>query len=154
MVAQSAEHPASSLGLARDAGEHVAGRFGVRVPASPHGMGSSSASGTVRVAAAPFLPPTGKVKAAVARRERIHKDQNCQCGSCRGARWQEIRKRNYTLRFLINGRWIAPRPFEEHGSDSTYSTHGCRCLLCYKAHSVRMAAYREANRKSRSRKAS
>lgn len=45
------------------------------------------------------------------------------------------RARNYAARELIHGRWIATA-VQEHGTQSTYTNHGCRCPPCRRAGSA------------------
>jgi hypothetical protein len=46
---------------------------------------------------------------------------------------EEIKSR----RVLVNGMLIAPVPPEQHGRETTYKSHFCRCVPCKEAAQIR-----------------
>ena len=57
---------------------------------------------------------------------------------------KRFRKEKFALREEIDGVMVATHvPPENHGRDSTYVSHGCRCDECTEAHREKAREYRD-----------
>lgn len=83
----------------------------------------------------------------------------CRCDECRRANadYQRPsgasgahRARNLARRTFVAGRWIAPLPEAQHGTNDAYVRHGCRCISCTRANSEYQIAWRARARRSAS----
>lgn len=71
----------------------------------------------------------------------------CRCVACAEANAVAMarhRQRRLALRYLVDGRLVAPVPDERHGDNNTYVNWGCRCVLCSTTHAARCKLDREA----------
>lgn len=82
-----------------------------------------------------------------ARRGRV---EECECANC-GTRFERLRRKLQGQRTFCSRRCVMlfykPRPprtprVVEHGTNSMYKNHGCRCFDCRRAHAEAMKSYR------------
>lgn len=68
--------------------------------------------------------------------ESKYTNDGCRCAECKEvarAAIQRRRRERFALRELVDGRLVAPRPAELHGTVNTYNDWGCRCAPCTRA---------------------
>lgn len=63
-----------------------------------------------------------------------YSNHGCRCAECRKAWAAQVKRRQAercALRVEVGGRLVAVHlPEDQHGRESTYGNHGCRCCPC------------------------
>lgn len=76
-----------------------------------------------------------------------YRRRQCQCSTCTANHRDRVagtRARRWARRELIDGRLVVTDPRIPHGTNSTYTNHGCGCISCTNAHRVALNEWRNS----------